>query len=150
MTTPRKTPSKRTASKRAPSKTAAKTPAKPPAGGTATARARVATRLGFVPVVEAAIEATPLAAGDAAAAHLARAYAAALDRPRTVAARDEVLLDVGPKLLLALRELGATPHGRHRLVGATRPPADEGDAPAGPARPAAPGLAALRAAHGRG
>lgn len=89
---------------------------KAPARKSAPASARIATRLGFVPVVEATLAATPLGAGDAAAAHLARAIAAAIDRPRTVAARDDALDRHGPKLLAVLRELGATPTARRRLT----------------------------------
>lgn len=144
MTTPRKTPSpaKRTTSK-------AKTPARP-ARTAAAARAQVATRLGFKPVVEATLAATPLGPGDAAAAHLARALAAAIDRPRTVADRDDALHRHGPKLLEVLREIGATPASRHRLLGSPR--RDDDLHPAPPPPPPAdqtPGLTALRQAHGR-
>lgn len=143
MTTPRKTTG-RTPAKKTP---ASKTPAK-----TSTARARVATRLGFTPVVEATLAATPLAPGDAAAAHLARALAAAIDRPRTVAERDEALHRHGPRLLAVLGELGATPTARHKLLGSPTGRRSDDDEPAAPATPVdpTPGLTALRQAHGRG
>lgn len=148
MTTPRKTPSpaKRTTSK---ATRTAKTPARP-ARTAADARAQVATRLGFKPVVEATLAATPLGPGDAAAAHLARALAAAIDRPRTVADRDDALHRHGPKLLEVLREIGATPASRNRLLGSPRRD-DEHTAAPPPPPPAdqTPGLTALRQAHGR-
>ena len=146
---PAGTTARRPAAKRAPAK---KAPAKPDAGA---ARARLATQLGFVPVVEATLAATPLAPGDAAAAHLARALAAAIDRPRTVAQRDDALHRHAPKLLDVLKELGATPQSRRRLVPtggrASDEPAeprdpDESPAPTDPT----PGLSALRQAHARG
>ena len=147
-------PARRPAAKRAPAKkaAAARVPKQPDA---AAARARLASQLGFVPVVEATLAATPLAPGDAAAAHLARALAAAIDRPRTVALRDDALHRHAPKLLDVLKELGATPQSRRRLVPtggrASDEPADTRD-PVDP--PAAtdptPGLSALRQAHARG
>lgn len=142
--TPRRTPPK-TPAKRNPAKAPAK---KAPAA----TRAQLATRAGFVASVEASLANLPLGPGDAAAAHLARAYAAALDRGRTIADREERLGDLGPKLLLTLRDLGGTPSGRHRLLGGTRRAGDdiERPEPAGPPPSSTPGLDALRQAHGRG
>ena len=156
MTTPRKTPAKRTTKTPAPRTPAKRTPAKkapPPAKTTApAARARLATAAGFVGSVEAALGALPLGPGDAAASHLARAYAAALDRPRRVADRDETLDRVGPKLLAALAALGGTPAARHRMTGRphTPPGGDTDDAPPPPPGSSTPGLDELRRAHGRG
>lgn len=164
MTTPRKTPAKRTTRKS--TTTAARTPAKRTAAKQATkaasskpakstapaARAKLATAAGFVGSVEAALGALPLGPGDAAASHLARAYAAALDRPRLVADRDETLDRVGPKLLAALAALGGTPAARHRMTGRahTPPGGDTEDAPPPPPGSSTPGLDELRRAHGRG
>jgi len=122
------------------------------AGSTASgARARLATASGFVGSVEAAIAALPLGPGDAAAAHLARAYAAALDRPRLVAERDDALDRVGPKLLLALAALGGTPASRHRLTGRPHTPNPDEGRPTPPApMSTTPGLDELRRVHGRG
>ena len=164
MTTPRKTPAKRTTRKtpttaaRTPAKRTTKTasskpPAKQPAKSTApAARAKLATARGFVGSVEAALGALPLGTGDTAAAHLARAYAAALDRPRLVADRDEALDRVGPKLLAALAALGGTPAARHRMTGRphTPPGGDTEDAPPTPPGSSTPGLDELRRVHGRG
>lgn len=142
-----RTPAKKTAKKAAPARTA-------PAKKAAAARAQMATRAGFVASVEASLGALPLGPGDAAAAHLARAYAAALDRGRTIADREERLGDLGPKLLLTLRDLGGTPAGRHRLLGGRYGGRgdDAGDRPEPPGPPpsSTPGLDALRQAHGRG
>lgn len=160
MTTPRKTPAKRTTRKttttaaRTPAKRTAKTASsKQPAKSTApAARAKLATAAGFVGSVEAALGALPIGPGDAAAAHLARAYAAALDRPRLVADRDEALDRVGPKLLSALAALGGTPAARHRMTGRphTPPGGDTEDAPPTPPGSSTPGLDELRRVHGRG
>lgn len=148
--TPAKVPAKRTTARKTATKTARKTAAAAPA---ASGRARMATAGGFVASVEASLAALPLGPGDAAAAHLARAYAATLDRGRTIADREERLGEVGPKLLSTLRELGGTPAGRHRLIGGTRRAADDverPDPPAGPPPSTTPGLDELRRVHGRG
>lgn len=159
MTTPRKTPAKRTTRKtpttaaRTPAKRTTKTASSKPAKSTApAARAKLATAAGFVGSVEAALGALPLGPGDAAASHLARAYAAALDRPRLVADRDETLDRVGPKLLAALAALGGTPAARHRMTGRAHTPlgGDTEDAPPPPPGSSTPGLDELRRAHGRG
>lgn len=154
MTTPRKTPGKRTAAAAATKRAPAKTPAKGAPRRKAAApgaRAKLATARGFVGSVEAAIAALPLGPGDTAAAHLARAYAAALDRPRLVADRDDALDRVGPKLLLALAALGGTPAARHRLTGRASTPRAGEDGPSSPAPLSpTPGLDELRRVHGRG
>ena len=160
MTTPRKTPAKRTTRKstpppaaRTPAKRTAKAaPSKPAKSAAPAARAKLATARGFVGSVEAALGALPIGPGDAAAAHLARAYAAALDRPRLVADRDEALDRVGPKLLSALAALGGTPAARHRMTGRphTPPGGNTEDAPPPPPGSSTPGLDELRRAHGRG
>lgn len=160
MTTPRKTPAKRTTRKstpppaaRTPAKRTAKAaPSKPAKSAAPAARAKLATARGFVGSVEAALGALPIGPGDAAAAHLARAYAAALDRPRLVADRDEALDRVGPKLLSALAALGGTPAARHRMTGRphTPPGGDTEDAPPTPPGSSTPGLDELRRVHGRG
>jgi len=150
MTTPRKTPAKRSTSKTAAATAPARTTAKRTTR--APARARLATAAGFAGSVEAALGSLPLGPGDAAAAHLARAYAAALDRPRRVAERDEALDRIGPKLLAALGALGGTPTARHRLVGRASTPNPDGEEPrpATPATSTTPGLDELRRVHGRG
>lgn len=142
---------RRPAAQRTPARKAAK--ASPPKKAPS-ARAQLATRLGFVPVVEATLAATPLAPGDAAAAHLARALAAAIDRPRTVALRDEALHRHAPKLLDVLKELGATPQSRRRLLPSGGRASDEPVEPRAPHEPTpppdpTPGLTAMRQAHGR-
>lgn len=113
MAAPRKTPAKKTpASKPTAKKTASRAPAS----------ARLATAGGFRASVEASLAALNLGPRDAAAAHLARAYAEALDRGRTVADRDARLGDVGPKLLATLGQLGGTPRARKGIEGQTPPP----------------------------
>lgn len=116
----RKTPAKKTPPKAASTVTAkaAAKPARAPA-----ARARLATAQGFRGSVEASLAALNLGPRDAAAMHLARAYAEALDRGRTVADRDARLADVGPKLLATLGQLGGTPRARKGIEGRPAPPA---------------------------
>lgn len=159
MTTPRKTPARSsTRTTKVPAtparktRTPAKTAAAPAKSSAPSARARLATAAGFVGSVEAALDALPLGPGDAAAAHLARAYAAALDRPRRVAERDEVLDSVGPKLLSALAALGGTPAARHRMTGRAHTPTPDAGEERPPAPPTSttPGLDELRRVHGRG
>lgn len=116
MAAPRKTPARKTPAKKTPAKAAAK-PARAPA-----ARARLATAQGFRGSVEASLAALNLGPRDAAAMHLARAYAEALDRGRTVADRDARLADVGPKLLATLGQLGGTPRARKGIEGRPAPP----------------------------
>lgn len=119
--TTRKTPAKKTNARPTPAK---KVPAKK-AAAASTARARLATAAGFRASVEASLAALNLGPRDAAAMHLARAYAEALDRGRTVADRDARLGDVGPKLLATLGQLGGTPRARKGIEAPPAPPADD-------------------------
>lgn len=69
----------------------------------------------MLPAVNAAIEVLTLAPEDVAVVRLARRYAAAIDADSDP--ERPALETYGPKLLLALTALGATPAGRHRLKG---------------------------------
>lgn len=68
----------------------------------------------LAPAIEKTIAALPLADADAAAAQLARRYAATIDAAEH---RTEAMEKLGPKLLAALESLGATPAARSRLRG---------------------------------
>jgi hypothetical protein len=65
----------------------------------------------IAPAVTETVDALDLAPEDAAAVRLAKQYAAAID-DAPMDERVKVLSDLGPRLLTALTELGATPKAR--------------------------------------
>jgi hypothetical protein len=88
----------------------------------------------LLPAVEATLAALPLTPADGAAAELARQYARAID---TYESRAMALAKLGPFLLNALKELGATPGARAAALKGTTDAAATSKSP----------LAALRSAR---